>query len=174
MLSAFTWKSLTFEPLSLPIYKAILLVNATKLTGVIRDAFEPFRSLRFADFSKNQFSGPVPGSIFESSSIELLYFSENQLTGSIPSNYGNASNLSDLYINNNKLAGTVPPILPGQFPKLTEFLLFSNSLTGTMPASICSLRGDDTENDLTELVSDCGGSTPLIQCDCCNGCITPP
>jgi Leucine-rich repeat (LRR) protein len=122
----------------------------------------------------NQFSGPLPGSIFESGSIEFLYFSENALTGSIPPNYGNASNLSDLYINNNKLAGTVPPILPGQLPKLTEFLLFSNFLTGTMPASVCALRGENKENDLTELVADCGGQTPLIQCDCCNSCINPP
>jgi Leucine-rich repeat (LRR) protein len=152
----------------------ILSVNATNLAGVVRDSFEPFTKLRFLDLSKNRFTGTLPESLFDSSAIELLYISDNALTGSIPSNYGNAISLRDLYINNNMLVGTVPPVLPGQLGNLTEFLVSGNGLTGTMPASICALRGDDPENDLFNLVSDCGGVSPLIQCDCCNGCVTPP
>lgn len=148
------------------------MVNATNLSGVVRDSFEPFNSLRFLDLSKNRFTGTLPGSLFDSELIEIIYISENALTGSIPSNYGNAINLRDLFINNNLLAGTVPPVTPGQLPNLTEFLLSGNALTGTMPASICALTGDDPENDLVTLVADCGGTTPLIQCDCCNGCVT--
>jgi Leucine-rich repeat (LRR) protein len=151
----------------------VLLVNATNLSGVIRDSFEPFNNLRFFDLSKNRFTGTLPGSLFDVDSIEIIYIYENSLTGSIPSNYGNAIHLHDLYINNNFFAGTVPPITPGQLPNLTEFLLSGNELTGTMPASICALTGSDPESDLVTLVADCGGTTPLIQCDCCNGCITP-
>jgi hypothetical protein len=110
--------------------------------------------------------------LFDVDSIEIIYISENSLTGSIPSNYGNAIHLHDLYINNNFLVGTVPPVAPGQLPNLTEFVLSGNGLTGTMPASICALTGSDPESDLVTLVADCGGTTPLIQCDCCNGCIT--
>ena len=154
--------------------EVILLVNATNLSGVVRDSFEPFNNLRFLDLSKNRFTGTLPGSLFDIDSIEIIYISENALTGSIPSNYGNAMNLHDLYINNNFLAGTVPPVTPGQLPNLTEFLLSGNALTGTMPASICALTGSDPESDLVTLVADCGGTTPLIQCDCCNGCITIP
>ena len=155
------------------------MINATLLTGVIRDSFEPFNNLRIVDLSKNMFTGPLPESIFDSTVIELLYLSDNALTGSIPSNYGNAMNLRDLYINNNMLIGTVPDIAPNQFMNLTEFLLFSNTITGSMPASICALRGEDNttttsdNNDLVALVADCGGISPIIQCDCCNGCITP-
>ena len=146
-------------------------MNDTNLEGTIRDSFESFQSLRFADFSKNKFTGPLPGSIFDIAGIEILYFSENALTGSIPANYGNASNLRDLYVNDNQLVGMVPPITPGQLLNLTEFRLENNSITGTMPASICALRGEDETNDLYALVADCGGMVPLIQCDCCNGCI---
>jgi Leucine-rich repeat (LRR) protein len=145
-------------------------VNGTNLEGVIRDSFEPFQSLRFADFSKNAFTGPLPASIFDSTVIEILYFPDNALTGSIPANYGNASSLHDLYLNDNKLIGMVPPIGPGQLSKLTEFQLQNNAITGTMPASICALRGEDRANDLVALIADCGGLQPLIQCDCCNGC----
>jgi Leucine-rich repeat (LRR) protein len=147
-------------------------VNDTNLSGIIRDSFEPFTDLRFLDLSRNRFTGTLPQSLFDSSTLEIFYISENALTGSIPSNYGNALRLRDLYINNNMLAGTVPPVMPGQLPNLTEFLLSGNDLTGTMPASICALVGEDPENDLVTLVADCGGITPLIQCDCCNGCIT--
>lgn len=146
-------------------------MNDTNLEGTIRDSFETFQNLRFVDFSRSKFSGPLPGSIFDNKAIEILYLSENALTGSIPANYGNASNLRDLYINDNKLVGMVPSIAPGQLLNLTEFLLENNTITGTMPASICALRGEDEKNDLYALVADCGGMAPLIQCDCCNSCV---
>lgn len=149
----------------------ILLVNDTKLEGLIRDAFEPFTMLRFADFSRNAFTGPLPGSIFDNSMVEILYFSENAFTGEIPANYANAERLRDLYLNDNELLGMVPPIESGQFEMLTEFRLERNGITGTMPASICALRGDDRSSDLVALIADCGGNPPLIECDCCNGCI---
>jgi Leucine-rich repeat (LRR) protein len=148
----------------------ILLVNGTNLQGVIRDSFEPFHSLRFVDLSKNLLTGPLPSSIFNSDVLEILYLSFNALTGSIPANYGNASKLTDLYVNDNKLTGMVPPIGPNKLQNLTEFLLEHNAITGTMPASICALRGMNPKMDLVNLIADCGGAQPLIQCDCCNSC----
>jgi Leucine rich repeat len=148
-----------------------LEVNGTQLEGSIRDAFEPFQNLRFVDLSMNMFTGPLPGSLFDVPTLEILYLSENALTGSIPSNYGNASNLRDLYLNSNELVGMVPPIQAGQLASLTELRLENNALTGSMPASICALRGDDRETDLVALIADCGGTTPKIQCDCCNSCV---
>ena len=149
----------------------ILLVNDTNLEGVIRDSFGSFEKLRFVDFSRNAFSGPLPGSIFDNGAIELVYLSENMFTGAIPSNLGNADTLRDLYVNDNKLVDMVPPIKAGELENLSEFRLENNGITGTMPSTICALRGDDRDDDLATLIADCGGNAPLIQCDCCNGCV---
>jgi Leucine-rich repeat (LRR) protein len=146
-------------------------VNATKLTGNVPDIFEPFRFLRFADFSDNLFAGTLPGTIFDLPMIEILYFSGNTLTGTIPSNLGNAAALRDLYINNNQISGTVPSILTGQLRSLTEFRLELNRIVGSMPESICALRGDNENTTLVTLISDCGGVTPEIICECCTTCI---
>lgn len=146
------------------------MANATGLNGVIRDSFASFRNLRFVDLSKNAFTGPMPGSIFGNSALEILYLYENALTGAIPASFAVAPNLRDLYVSSNKLTGTIPSIAPGQLAKLTELLLEGNAITGTMPASVCALRGDNVGSDLVVLVSDCGGTTPAIQCDCCTSC----
>lgn len=67
--------------------------------------------------------------------------------------------------------GPVPSILAGQLPDLNEFLLHFNFLTGSMPTSVCNLRGN--AGNLEDLFSDCGGQDPEILCDfpdCCNRC----
>lgn len=145
-------------------------MNATKLTGPIRDSFETFTSLKYVDFSANELTGPIPSSIF-GTTIELFYLSENAFSGTIPSNLGSAAMLRDFYVNSNRLSGSVPSIQDGQLQEFTEFHLEYNAITGTMPSSICALRGDDPNTDLVTLIADCGGDTPLIQCDCCNGCV---
>jgi len=150
-----------------------LRVNGNNLQGTIRDAFSAFSDLRFVDFSENMFTGTLPASIFDVPTVEILYFYSNAITGSIPPNYGNPPNLRDLYIQENSIFGTVPAIQPNQLQLFTEFRLEFNEIEGTMPASVCALRGSDNETDLVTLVSDCGGDPPEIECTCCTACIGP-
>lgn len=141
-----------------------------RFEGPIRDAFGMFRNLEFADFGNNMFTGPLPRSIFDLPKIRILYFFDNDLSGTIPSNYGNSEVLRDLYLHNNSLEGRVPPIEPGQLQLFTEFRIEFNDITGTMPASICALRGTNSTEDLVTLHSDCSGAEPEIRCDCCTQC----
>lgn len=142
------------------------------LQGPIFDSFERFQELEFADFGTNMFTGPLPSSIFDLPMIRILYFFENQLTGEIPSNFANSAVLRDLYLYNNSLSGRVPPIGPSQLQVFTEFRIEYNDITGTMPPSICALRGDNQTADLFTLQADCGGDEPEIRCDgdCCTRC----
>jgi hypothetical protein len=141
------------------------------LSGTIRDAFDSFEVLEFADYSNNRLTGLLPASIFDVPTIMFLYFSNNILTGFIPDNFGNAVNLEDLFLNNNELSGMVPSIIPGQLENLSRLLLEINMLSGTVPASICALRIEDV-GTLDALTTDCGGSPPEIRCadDCCTAC----
>ena len=126
--------------------------------------------MQYVDFSNNALLGEIPASIFNVPSLELLYLNGNMLSGTIPANYGNPPRLRDLYFYQNNLMGTIPPIAPGQLEVLTEFLLEENDLTGTMPASICALRGLEEDQDLARLTADCAGAVPMVECDCCTAC----
>lgn len=80
-------------------------------------------SLETIDVSGNLFEGPIPSSIFEVSTIRLVYLCQNELSGPLPGNYGSATELRDLYVSENKLTGVIPNITDGQLLKLNEFLV---------------------------------------------------
>jgi hypothetical protein len=148
-----------------------MILNNNFLSGQIPNMFGDYERLDFFDVSNNIFFGSIPESIFEVSALRLCYMSNNTLSGTVPPEYARAPLLRDLWLDGNGLIGTVPPILPGELQSLNEFLLQFNFLTGSMPDSICDLRGND--GNLDDLFSDCGGQNPEIACafpQCCNRC----
>jgi hypothetical protein len=147
-----------------------LRMNENSLSGTIRDAFDAFSVLEFADFSKNMLTGTLPRSIFDVPTLEILYLYENALTGTIPDNFAASPVLRDLYINDNVLSGVVPAVTPDALPVFTEFRLENNNIIGSMPASICALRGTNNDTDLVTLSADCAGAAPQIACSCCTMC----
>ena len=151
----------------------MLRVNDNSFTGTIRDGFNQWGSLDFADFRNNEFTGSLPATIFDIPTVRILYFSNNNLDGTIPSNYGASPVLRDLFLSGNQLVGTVPEVQVGQLTELTEFLLENNQLTGTMAESICNLRVEG-QGMLDDLWADCSPSAdPRVECDapeCCTAC----
>jgi hypothetical protein len=148
----------------------LVSLRGNDFTGSLRDAFEGLTRLEFADFAINRFTGPLPPSIFDLPDIRILYFFDNLFTGDIPQNWANSPVLRDLYLHNNTLSGRVPSIEPGELAVFTEFRIEVNAITGTMPASVCALRGPDEDTDLVTLHSDCLDDPPEIRCDCCTQC----
>lgn len=158
---------------SIAVFSGVLRVNNNVFQGTIRDSFDPWTRLDFADFGFNQFGSSIPSSIFNIPTLRILYLTNNLLDGSIPENYGTPPALRDLYLSGNSLTGPVPEIVPGQLTVLTEFLVQRNLLTGSMPPSVCALRF--TGNGLLDdLWSDCGDlADPKFECDlpeCCTMC----
>lgn len=148
-------------------------MNNNALAGTIRDGFDQFEKLDFADFKNNAFTGTLPASIFNIPTMRILYFNNNSLEGTIPLNYGSSPVLRDLFLSGNNLSGTIPDIEPEQLTTLTEFLVNDNQLSGTMPPSICQLRMEGV-GILDDLWSDCGPlAEPRLECDipeCCTVC----
>lgn len=146
-------------------------MNDNNFVGTIRDGFDMWNNLDFADFRNNAFEGTLPETIFDIPTIRILYFANNNLDGTIPGTYGNSPVLRDLFLSGNELTGTIPEIQPGQLSSLTELLLEDNQFTGTMAESICSLR---VQGLLEDLWVDCGPSAnPKLECDapgCCTAC----
>ena len=147
------------------------IIDSNFFSGQIPNVFEGYGRLEFIDVSTNFFSGTIPESIFEVPTLRYAYFSNNTLVGTIPSTYSKPPFLRDLYLNGNTLTGTIPSINSGQLEDLNEFVLQKNLLSGTVPDSVCDLRGD--AGDLDDLFVDCGGENPEIVCafpTCCNRC----
>jgi Leucine-rich repeat (LRR) protein len=150
----------------------LLSLSNNNFTGTLVDSFQDFDILDTLDLGQNSLVGTLPATMFTASSLRLVYLSNNKFTGNIPANYGNSSKLRDLYLNDNKLEGQIPPIISGQLPNLTEFLLQNNQLTGTMPDSVCRLITDDSSGELEDLWSDCEliNGVAKVSCSCCTQC----
>ena len=105
------------------IIKVVLRANDNSFVGTIRDGFDQWKNLDFADFRNNGFEGTLPSTIFDIPTIRILYFANNNIDGGIPSTYGNSPVLRDLFLSGNQLTGTIPEIQAGQLTSLTELLL---------------------------------------------------
>jgi hypothetical protein len=147
-----------------------LLLNVNFWTGTIPDVFGNYEKLDFFDISNNMVGGRIPPTLFDIPTLRIAYLSNCSLSGPIPINYVNPPRLRDLYLDGNQITGTVPPVPVGRLLQLNEFLLQRTMLMGTVPASVCNLRLNE---NLDDLWTDCGGSSPEIECDfpdCCNRC----
>eukprot|EP00526_Cylindrotheca_closterium_P005942 CAMPEP_0113627582 /NCGR_PEP_ID=MMETSP0017_2-20120614/14288_1 /TAXON_ID=2856 /ORGANISM="Cylindrotheca closterium" /LENGTH=569 /DNA_ID=CAMNT_0000537849 /DNA_START=5 /DNA_END=1714 /DNA_ORIENTATION=- /assembly_acc=CAM_ASM_000147 len=141
-------------------------------TGRVPNIFGDYEALEYFDLSGNEaLSGDIPASVFSVPTIRFVYMHECPgLGGTIPSSFQNAGELRDLYLYSTDVGGTIPTISSNKLLELNEFLIQDTRITGSMPESVCALR---TDGVLDDLWSDCGGSSPEIQCDfpdCCNRC----
>lgn len=132
-------------------------------------------SLERLDINFNNLTGGVD---FLQSFPNLVYaqLDNNEFTGTIPESLGTLTNLSKLQI---KTSCVVLPLQPHVFHLLTitskhlylwreteALTLHGNSLTGSMPESICKLY----DHNLIYLMADCDGDKPKVSCPCCSHC----
>ncbi|KAF7147835.1 hypothetical protein RHSIM_Rhsim03G0152800 [Rhododendron simsii] len=96
------------------------------------------RKLLVLDLSDNAFSGNVPSSVGDFSSLQVLDLSENQLNGSIPLGIGGAISLKELRLEKNSLVGIIPTSIE-KCTSLTSLILSRNNLTGPIPTAIAKL-----------------------------------
>jgi Leucine-rich repeat (LRR) protein len=129
----------------------------TNLKGVIPEKFGDLSNLVYLDLSKNQLVGSIPENFGMLTHLEYLLMRDNVLTGTLPSGLGNL-NISEhdlcvcdfiLYLCLTKLLSIFAEVL----------LLEANEFTGDANM-IC-------QSNLSYFGSDCGGSQPEIQCNCC-------
>jgi hypothetical protein len=73
----------------------------------------------------NKLTGPIPDSLGNAHSLQILMFRGNELTGTIPSSLGALPYLVWMDASLNKLSGTVPSSL-GTPQMLNELRLFGN------------------------------------------------
>jgi hypothetical protein len=126
------------------------------LFGQIHEAFDPSvqTQLRRIDISNNEFSGPLPGNLFNNTAIEEVSLSANCFSGTLPEAICSATGVAILnmrclacsprctsklaktgsFIVSNPVHGTLPPCVFGM-PKLQTLQLSYNYLTGALPVN---------------------------------------
>ncbi|KAI3447805.1 hypothetical protein Pfo_004470 [Paulownia fortunei] len=84
------------------------------------------------DFSCNNFSGKIPETVGDLSSLYVLNLSHNTLTGIIPNSIGNLTQLGSLDLSMNQLTGEIPKELTN-LTFLSFLNLSYNKLVGMIP-----------------------------------------
>ena len=132
--------------------------------GTIPAELGRLSKLLVLDLDYNYLTGEaIPSSLYNLWSLAQLDLNDNLLTGTIGSAIGDFKNLKFLQIGKNPITGTIPEELGNLNLVIGGFE--NTLLTGTMPLSLC-----DNESP-GQLVADCAGESPRVECDCCTKCL---
>ena len=117
-------------------------------------------------------TGSIPASIGTVSTLESLSVTRCGLTGAIPTQLGLLTDMQQMWLYRNNLFGTIPTEL-GFLTDLRTLEMEGNNLTGNLPDQICSLKGQDPQDEikstgsLEQVHTDC---VDKVQCSCCDCC----
>ncbi|KAF8716822.1 hypothetical protein HU200_025919 [Digitaria exilis] len=173
LLSNLNWLDMSVNQLSgqIPVSPGLnQLVQAqhfhfseNQLAGPMSESlFNGSMNLIHAIFDHNNFTGPIPASLGQVKSLQIIRLDHNKFSGSVPNSIGNLSKLVELSIATNLLNGTVPDLTsvtqlnyvdlsnnnfasspaPGWFSTLTSLnsiFMDNDNLTGTVPSAMFGL-----------------------------------
>ncbi|KAF7816528.1 putative inactive leucine-rich repeat receptor-like protein kinase IMK2 [Senna tora] len=132
----------------LPNLRGVQLFN-NRLTGSIPPSLGSCPLLQSLDLSNNLLDGTIPQTLANSTKLYSLNLSFNSFSGPIPSSLTLSPSLSFLSLQHNNLSGSIPNswgrTLKNGFFRLQTLILDQNSFSGSIPASLVSLR------ELTEI-----------------------
>ncbi|KAL5712172.1 hypothetical protein ACHQM5_014371 [Ranunculus cassubicifolius] len=143
-----------------------LALQVNLITGVIPESIGMLQKLQALSLWGNQFSGPIPSSIGNLSQLYHLDLSDNRLEGNI-SSLEKCQSLQIFNLSYNRLTGIIPKeLLLGLSGSLTTILLAHNSLSGSLPSEVGTLKNlqslDISENKISgEIPSELGSSLSL-------------
>ncbi|KAL6610149.1 hypothetical protein ACP70R_040118 [Stipagrostis hirtigluma subsp. patula] len=109
-----------------------------KFTGVLPSTLLNLTSLYRIDLRNNLLTGAIPESITLMPNLELLDVSGNHMSGPIPTQVGLLKSLQQLLLYGNKFFGSIPDSI-GNLTSLEYFVLYDNHFNSTIPASLFHL-----------------------------------
>ncbi|XP_022726614.1 leucine-rich repeat receptor-like serine/threonine-protein kinase BAM1 [Durio zibethinus] len=124
---------------SKPVKLGQLNLSNNLLSGPLPYSLSNFSSLEILLLGGNQFSGPMPTSIGELRQVLKLDLSRNSLSGIIPPQIGNCFHLTYLDVSQNNLSGSIPPVI-SNLHILSYLNVSRNHLNQAIPRSIGSMK----------------------------------
>ncbi|KAE8723895.1 Leucine-rich repeat receptor-like serine/threonine-protein kinase BAM3 [Hibiscus syriacus] len=144
---------------SKPVKIGRLNLSNNLLSGPLPFSLSNLSSLEILLLSGNQFSGPILPSIGELRQVLKLDLSRNSLSGSIPAEIGNCLHLSYLDMSQNNLSGSIPPEI-SNVHILSYLNVSRNHLNQAIPQSIGSMKSltviDFSFNDFSGKLPEAG------------------
>ncbi len=138
----------------------LLSIPQNRLSSSIPEIFTSLTTIDKIDLSSNKLHGTLPD-FGKLPLLQHLHLNNNFLVGTIPPSLATShpirGNMGDLletvHLQDNLLSGVLPVQLV-DLPKLREFIIHENKLTGRVPADMCSeninaffFQGISTTND---------------------------
>ncbi|XVE67483.1 hypothetical protein DITRI_Ditri08aG0164600 [Diplodiscus trichospermus] len=124
---------------SKPVKLGQLNLSNNLLSGPLPFSISNFSSLEILLLGGNQFSGPIPPSIRELRQVLKLDLSRNSLSGNIPPAIGNCFHLTYLDVSQNNLSGSIPAEI-SNVHILSYLNVSRNHLNQAIPRSIGSIK----------------------------------
>ncbi|QCE13386.1 protein brassinosteroid insensitive 1 [Vigna unguiculata] len=121
-------------------------------------------SLRFLDYSSNDFSGMIQPGLGACSKLERFRAGSNSLSGPLPVDIFDAVSLKEISLPLNKLSGTLGEAIVN-LVNLTVLELYSNNFTGPIPSDIGKLSKLER---LLLHANNINGTLPPSLMDCVN------
>ncbi|XP_002989764.2 probable leucine-rich repeat receptor-like protein kinase At1g68400 [Selaginella moellendorffii] len=114
--------------------RVLRLINVS-LSGPIPPDLSSCIHLKQLILLGNKLTGNIPASLGTLAILDRLSLRNNQLEGEIPRELSSLQELQTLRLDYNSLTGPIPDML---FPKMTDFGVSHNRLTGSIPKSLAS------------------------------------
>lgn len=122
-----------------PVKLGQLDLSNNLFSGPLPSSLSNFSSLQTLLLSGNKFSGPIPPMIGELLQVLKLDLSRNSFSGPVPPEIGNCFHLSFLDMSQNNLSGPIPSDM-SNIRNLNYLNLSRNHLNQTIPKSLGSLK----------------------------------
>uniref|UniRef100_A0A1D1XYD9 Protein STRUBBELIG-RECEPTOR FAMILY 3 n=2 Tax=Anthurium amnicola TaxID=1678845 RepID=A0A1D1XYD9_9ARAE len=113
-----------------------IILNGANLEGELGDKLANFSSIITIDLSNNHIAGSIPENL--PVTMQRFFISDNEFTGSIPSSLSQLTSLTDMSLNNNGLTGALPDAFQS-LDVLINLDLSFNNLSGQLPSSMSNL-----------------------------------
>ena len=111
-------------------------ISNNKFTGpILRDQWAYMGSLPYVEIYDNRFAGQLPNDIGDliSDRAQTFDIEINLFSGSIPDSLAEVTTLEYIYLSKNMFTGTIPENLTAS----TKLSLHGNNFTGSVPESVC-------------------------------------
>ncbi|XP_039136834.1 receptor-like protein EIX2 [Dioscorea cayenensis subsp. rotundata] len=122
-------------------YLEILDLSYNMIEGVVPDCWNLslYSRLDVMDLSHNNLSGIIPASI-SSTNLYILQLRNNAFSGELPASFKNCTSLSVLDLGYNNIRGRIPTWFSENSKDLEILELRNNMLTGSIPSQLGNLR----------------------------------
>lgn len=131
-------------PYQLPPNVQTLNLAGNGFSGQVPFSISQMTSLQYLNLSHNNIQGPLNDMFGPLSSLSTLDFSSNSMTGDLPRSFSSLTSMSSMYLQNNQFTGTIDVL--SNLP-LDNLNVENNRFTGWIPEQLKGIQRLQTDGN---------------------------